>query len=142
MTDVNDWNSRVIAEFRANGGKVGGQFEGAPVVLMHHIGRKSGKESVNPVMYLPDEGDPATIYVFASKGGAPTHPDWYWNLTVAGTATVEVGTETYAVSVREVTGEERDTIYAEQASRYPGFGEYEEKTAGIRTIPVLALTRA
>jgi len=93
-------------------------------------------------MYLPDEGDPATIYVFASKGGAPTHPDWYWNMTVAGTATVEVGTETYAVSVREVTGEERDTIYAEQASRYPGFGEYEEKTAGIRTIPVLALTRA
>jgi len=142
MTDVNDWNSRVIAEFRANGGKVGGQFEGAPVVLMHHIGRKSGKESVNPVMYLPDEADPATIYVFASKGGAPTHPDWYWNMTVAGTATVEVGTETYAVSVREVTGEERDTIYAEQASRYPGFGEYEEKTAGIRTIPVLALTRA
>ena len=141
MTDVNDWNSRVIAEFRANGGKVGGQFEGAPVVLMHHIGRKSGKESVNPVMYLPDEGDPATIYVFASKGGAPTHPDWYWNMTEAGTATVEVGTETYAVSVREVTGEERDTIYAEQASRYPGFGEYEEKTAGIRTIPVLALTR-
>ena len=142
MTDVNDWNSRVIAEFRANGGKVGGQFEGAPVVLMHHIGRKSGKESVNPVMYLPDEGDPATIYVFASKGGAPTHPDWYWNMTVAGTATVEVGTETYAVSVREVTGQERDTIYAEQASRYPGFGEYAEKTAGIRTIPVLALTRA
>ena len=142
MTDVNDWNSRVIAEFRANGGKVGGQFEGAPVVLMHHIGRKSGKESVNPVMYLPDEGDPATIYVFASKGGAPTHPDWYWNMTEAGTATVEVGTETYAVSVREVTGQERDTIYAEQASRYPGFGEYEEKTAGIRTIPVLALTRA
>jgi deazaflavin-dependent oxidoreductase (nitroreductase family) len=142
MTDVNDWNSRVIAEFRANGGKVGGQFEGAPVVLMHHIGRKSGKESVNPVMYLPDEGDPATIYVFASKGGAPTHPDWYWNMTEAGTATVEVGTETYDVSVREVTGEERDTVYAEQASRYPGFGEYEEKTAGIRTIPVLALTRA
>jgi len=142
MTDVNDWNSRVIAEFRANGGKVGGQFEGAPVVLMHHIGRKSAKESVNPVMYLPDEGDPATIYVFASKGGAPTHPDWYWNMTEAGTATVEVGTETYAVSVREVTGQERDTIYAEQASRYPGFGEYAEKTAGIRTIPVLALTRA
>ena len=142
MTDVNDWNSRVIAEFRANGGKVGGQFEGAPVVLMHHIGRKSGKESVNPVMYLPDEGDAATIYVFASKGGAPTHPDWYWNMTEAGTATVEVGTETYDVSVREVTGEERDTIYAEQASRYPGFGEYAEKTAGIRTIPVLALTRA
>ena len=142
MTDVNDWNSRVIAEFRANGGKVGGQFEGAPVVLMHHIGRKSGKESVNPVMYLPDEGDPATIYVFASKGGAPTHPDWYWNMTEAGRAIVEVGTETYDVTVRDLAGEERDAVFAEQASRYPGFAEYAEKTAGIRVIPVLALTRA
>ena len=141
MADVNDWNAKVIAEFRANGGKVGGNFEGAPVVLMHHIGRKSGKESVNPVMYLPDEADPTTIYVFASKGGAPTHPDWYWNMTEAGSAVVEVGTETYTVTVRDVTGEERDTVYAEQASRYPGFGEYAVKTEGIRTIPVLALTR-
>ena len=141
MADVNDWNAKVIAEFRANGGKVGGNFEGAPVVLMHHVGRKSGKESVNPVMYLPDETDPATIYVFASKGGAPTHPDWYWNMTEAGSAVVEVGTETYTVTVRDVTGEERDTVYAEQASRYPGFGEYAVKTEGIRTIPVLALTR-
>lgn len=141
MSDVNDWNTRVIAEFRANDGKVGGNFEGAPVVLMHHLGRKSGKESVNPVMYLADEDDPATIYVFASKGGAPTHPDWYWNMTEAGRAVVEVGTETYDVSVREVTGEERDRIYAVQASRYPGFAEYANKTTGIRTIPVLALTR-
>ena len=142
MAELDDWNTRVIAEFRANGGKVGGNFEGAPVVLMHHVGRKSGKESVNPVMYLPDETDPATIYVFASKGGAPTHPDWYWNMTEAGTAVVEVGTETYPVTVRDVTGDERDTIYAEQASRYPGFAEYAVKTDGIRTIPVLALTRA
>ena len=141
MADVNDWNAKVIAEFRANGGKVGGNFEGAPVVLMHHVGRKSGKVSVNPVMYLPDEADPTTIYVFASKGGAPTHPDWYWNMTEAGSAVVEVGTETYTVTVRDVTGEERDTVYAEQASRYPGFGEYAVKTEGIRTIPVLALTR-
>jgi len=142
MSEMNDWNALIIAEFRANDGKVGGQFEGAPVVLMHHIGRKSGKESVNPVMYLPDEADPTTIYVFASKGGAPTHPDWYWNMTEAGSAVVEVGTETYTVTVRDVTGEERDTVYAEQASRYPGFGEYAVKTEGIRTIPVLALTRA
>ena len=142
MAELDDWNTRVIAEFRANGGKVGGNFEGAPVVLMHHVGRKSGKESVNPVMYLPDETDPATIYVFASKGGAPTHPDWYWNMTEAGTAVVEVGTETYPVTVRDVTGDERDTIYAEQASRYAGFAEYAVKTDGIRTIPVLALTRA
>jgi deazaflavin-dependent oxidoreductase (nitroreductase family) len=141
MSDFHDWNQQIIAEFRANGGKVGGQFEGAPVVLMHHVGRKSGTEYVNPVMYLADENDPATIYVFASKAGMPTHPDWYWNLTEAGRATVEVGTETYDVSVTEVTGDDRDGIYAEQVSRYPGFGEYEEKTAGIRTIPVLALTR-
>lgn len=140
--DVHDWNYHVIAEFRANGGKVGGNFEGAPVVLMHHVGRRSGKESVNPVMYLPDDADPATIYVFASKGGAPTNPDWYYNMTAAGSATVEVGTETYPVTVTEVTGEDRDRVYAEQASRYPGFAGYEEATAGVRTIPVLALTRA
>jgi deazaflavin-dependent oxidoreductase (nitroreductase family) len=142
MSDFNDFNRSVIAEFRANGGKVGGNFEGAPVVLMHHVGRKSGKESVNPVMYLPDAADPATIYVFASKAGAPTHPDWYWNMTAAGRAVVEVGTETYDVTVRDLAGEERDAVFAEQASRYPGFAEYAEKTAGIRVIPVLALTRA
>ena len=142
MADVNDWNAKVIAEFRANGGKVGGKFEGAPVVLMHHVGRKSGKESVNPVMYLADQDDASTIYVFASKGGAPTDPDWYHNMTDAGRAVVEVGTETYEVVVREVSGAERDTVYAEQARRYPGFAEYEEKTAGVRVIPVLALTRA
>ncbi len=142
MPEVNDWNAAIIAEFRANGGKVGGQFEGAPVVLMHHVGRKSGREFVNPVMYLADDSDPATIFVFASKAGAPTHPDWYWNMTEAGRATVEVGTETYDVTVRELEGEERDRVYAEQASRYPGFAEYEEMTAGIRVIPVLALTRS
>jgi deazaflavin-dependent oxidoreductase (nitroreductase family) len=142
MSEYRDWNDAIIAEFRANGGKVGGQFEGAPVVLMHHVGRKSGKESVNPVMYLADGSDAATIFVFASKAGAPTHPDWYWNMTEAGRATVEVGTETYDVTVRELEGEDRDRVYAEQASRYPGFAEYEEKTAGIRVIPVLALTRA
>jgi len=142
MADVNDWNAQVIAEFRANEGRVGGRFEGAPVVLMHHVGRRSGTEYVNPVMYLAADGDPATIYVFASKGGAPTNPDWYVNMTEAGTATVEVGTETYAVTVTELSGEERDRVYAEQARRYPFFAEYAEKTAGIRTIPVLALTRA
>lgn len=141
MADVNDWNAKVIAEFRANEGRVGGNFEGAPVVLMHHVGRKSGSEYVNPVMYLAADDDPATIYVFASKAGAPTNPDWYVNMTEAGTATVEVGTETYAVTVTELTGEERDRVYAEQAKRYPGFAEYEVQTAGIRTIPVLALTR-
>jgi deazaflavin-dependent oxidoreductase (nitroreductase family) len=136
-----DWNEQVIAEFRANAGKVGGQFEGAPVTLLHHRGRKSGTEFVAPVMYLADEEDPATIYVFASKAGAPTDPDWYRNLTEAGSGTVEVGTETYPVTVSELDGADRERVYAEQARRYPGFAEYEQKTAGIRTIPVLALRR-
>lgn len=136
---ANDWNTKVIDEFRANGGKVGGPFEGAPMVLIHHTGRTSGREYVSPTMY--QAGDDGRIYVFASKGGAPTNPDWYYNLTSAGDAAVEVGSETYPVRVAEVTGEERDRIYAEQARRYPGFGEYEEKTRGVRTIPVLALDR-
>jgi deazaflavin-dependent oxidoreductase (nitroreductase family) len=136
-----DWNNTVIAEFRATGGKVGGNFEGAPVTLLHHRGRKSGMEFVAPVMYLADKSDPATIYVFATKAGAPTNPDWYYNLTAAGTGRVEVGTETYPVDVSELSGDDRDRIYAEQARRYPGFAEYEKKTEGVRTIPVLALRR-
>jgi deazaflavin-dependent oxidoreductase (nitroreductase family) len=141
MTGAATWNTRIIAEFRANGGKVGGSFEGAPVTLLHHRGRKSGKEFITPVMYLADETDPDQIYVFASKAGAPTNPDWYYNLTSAAGGAVEVGTETYPVTVEEVTGEIRDTVFAEQARRYPGFGGYAEKTAGIRVIPVLALRR-
>ena len=142
MSEMNDWNTKVIAEFRENEGKVGGNFEGAPIVLMHHVGRRSGEQFVSPVMYLADETNPDRIFVFASKGGAPTHPDWYHNLTAAGNGTVEVGTEVYDVAVAEISGAERDHIYAEQATRYPGFAEYEEKTAGIRVIPVLALTRS
>jgi deazaflavin-dependent oxidoreductase (nitroreductase family) len=137
VTDPNDWNSQVIAEFRANGGKVGGQFAGAPLLLLHHQGRRTGRDYVSPVMYLP--GENGRIYVFASKGGAPTNPDWYRNLTAAGRATVEVGTDTYPASVAELTGAERDQIFAEQARRYPGFADYAEKTKGVRTIPVLAL---
>jgi deazaflavin-dependent oxidoreductase (nitroreductase family) len=142
MAGANDWNAKIIAEFRANEGRVGGPFEGAPMSLVHHRGRKSGRDYVSPTMYLPDDRDAATIYVFASKGGAPTHPDWYYNLTSAGAAEVEVGTETYPVEVTEVTGERRDRIYAEQARRYPGFADYARKTEGVRTIPVLALRRA
>jgi deazaflavin-dependent oxidoreductase (nitroreductase family) len=138
---VSDWNATVIEEFRANDGRVGGAFEGAPIALVHHRGRKSGREYVAPVMYLADDEDPDVVHVFASKAGAPTHPDWFHNLTAAGTAEVEVGTDRYAVTVTEVTGAERDRIYAEQARRHPGFAEYEQKTAGVRTIPVLALRR-
>jgi deazaflavin-dependent oxidoreductase (nitroreductase family) len=141
MTGPGNWNARVIEEFRANEGRVGGNFEGAPITLLHHRGRRSGRDHVTPMMYLADEADPATIYVFASKAGHPSSPDWYYNVTTAGEAEVEVGTEQYPVSARELTGEERDRVYAEQARRYPGFAEYEQKTAGIRTIPVLALSR-
>ena len=141
MSGTDDWNANIIAEFRANEGRVGGPFEGAPVVLVHHRGRKTGRDRVSPMMYLPDEEDPDTTYVFASKAGAPTNPDWYYNLVTAGEAEIERGTEQYAVTVDEVTGEERDLLFAEQARRYPGFADYAEKTAGIRTIPVLLLRR-
>jgi len=141
MPDPNDWNASTIAEFRANEGRVGGPFEGAPLALVHHRGRKSQREYVTPVMYIADDGDDGTIYIFATKGGAPSNPDWYYNLVDSGEGTVERGTERYAVAVREVRDGERDRIYDEQARRYPGFAEYADRTEGIRTIPVLALSR-
>ena len=142
MSGPLDWNAKTIAEFRANQGRVGGVFEGAPIVLVHHHGRNSGREYVNPVMYLPDDTEPDTIYVFATKAGAPSSPDWYHNLAAAGGGSVERGTETYKVTVRELTGAERDRVYAEQARRYQGFAEYERQTAGVRIIPVLELKAA
>lgn len=142
MANTTNWNSNVIAEFRANQGRVGGMFEGAPIVLVHHRGRRSGKDYVSPMMYLADDGDPETIFVFASKAGEPTHPDWYFNLKASGLAEVEVGTDTYQVTVSELAGEKRDQVYEKQADRYPGFADYARKTAGVRTIPVLALDRA
>src|ERR1700756_3374724 len=105
MPDPNDWNASTIAEFRANEGRVGGPFEGAPLVLVHHRGRKSQREYVTPVMYMPDEADNDAIYVFASKGGAPSSPDWYYNLTAAGQGTVERGAESYPLTVRELRGD-------------------------------------
>ena len=142
MSETHDWNQQVIAEFRAAGGHVGGGFEGAPMVLVHHRGRRTGAERVSPMMYMADPHDDGTIYVFASKAGAPTHPDWYHNLVAAGEGSVERGTETYRVTVHEVLGEDRDRIYDEQARRYPNFAEYAQQTASVRTIPVLALRRA
>ena len=142
MPEANDWNEKIIAEFRANGGRVGGNFEGAPVVLVHHRGRKSGRAYVNPMMYLPDDADKDTIYVFATKGGARSNPDWYYNLIALGEGTVERGTGTYPVTVRELQGDEYDRVYDEQARRYPGFADYAQRTAGIRTIPVLELHRS
>ena len=119
MSEPLDWNAKTIAEFRANEGRVGGNFEGAPIVLVHHRGRKSGREYVTPVMYLPHDTEPDIIYVFATKAGAPDNPDWYHNLTAARNGSVERGTETYRVSVRELTGAERDRINAEQSAALP-----------------------
>jgi deazaflavin-dependent oxidoreductase (nitroreductase family) len=141
MPEANNWNQGVIEEFRANEGRVGGPFAGAPMILVHHVGRASGKEYVSPLVYLPGEGGDDSIYIFASKGGAPTHPDWYRNLIAAGEVTVEVGTETFPVTVTELAGDERDRIYAEQVKAMPGFGDYEKKAEGIRKIPVLRLVR-
>ena len=142
MPIVNDRNAKIVEEFRANDGRVAGPFENQPLALLHYVGRKSGEEYLAPAAYLAADGDPNTIYVFASAGGRPEHPQWYRNLTAAGKATVEVGTETYPVIVTELTGAERDRVFSEQARRNPGFAEYERKLTGIRTIPVLALRRA
>ena len=139
MAGPNDWNQGIIEEFRSNQGRVGGMFEGASMILVHHVGRKSGKEFVNPLAYLP--GEDGGMYLFASKAGAPTNPDWYYNLVAAGRATVEVGTETFDVTVSEVTGAERDRIYAKQVAVAPGFGDYAKKTEGVRVIPVRRLAR-
>jgi deazaflavin-dependent oxidoreductase (nitroreductase family) len=135
MSDMNDFNTQVIAEFRANEGQVGGNFEGAPLLLLHSTGAKSGQERINPMMYLDDGG---RYIVFASKAGAPTNPDWYYNVVANPDATVEVGTDTIAVTATETTGNERDTLFAQQAELYPTFNEYAAKTD--RTIPVIALT--
>ena len=105
MPEANNWNDKIITEFRANGGRVGGNFEGAPVTLVHHRGRKSGREYVTPMMYLRDDADNDAIYVFATKGGAPSNPDWYYNLTAVGEGIVERGTEAYPVTVHEIQGD-------------------------------------
>jgi deazaflavin-dependent oxidoreductase (nitroreductase family) len=136
---ANDWNTGIIEEFRANEGRVGGNFEGAPMILLHTTGAKSGKEYVIPLMYLADDTDPKRVYVFASKAGAPTSPDWYHNLVANPTVTAEIGTETFTAEAETLERADRDRVYAEQASRYPGFAEYEQKTT--RVIPVVALTR-
>jgi deazaflavin-dependent oxidoreductase (nitroreductase family) len=136
MSGMHDFNKTVIDEFRTNGGKVGGQFEGAPLLLLHSTGKRSGEDRVNPMMYQDLGGD---IAVFASKAGAPTNPDWYHNLVANPRASVEVGTDTYDVEARVAHGDERSEIWERQKSAYPGFAEYEEKTT--REIPVVVLSR-
>jgi deazaflavin-dependent oxidoreductase (nitroreductase family) len=141
MATAGDWNKKIIDEFHDNHGRVGGPFEGAPLTLIHYRGRKTGREYISPVMYLAADDDPGLIYIFATKNGAPDNPEWYRNLSDVGSGEVEVGDETYPVTVTELVDDERDRIYDEQARRYPTFAEYAKKTAGIRTIPVLALRR-
>jgi len=132
--NYNDWNAQVIAEFRKNHGKVGGNFEGAPLLLLHTIGRRSGKPRVNPVMYLKD-GD--RYFVFASKAGADSHPDWFRNLQEQPDVRIEVGDQTIDVHAEEIRGQERNRLYERQASVYSGFADYQRKTK--RVIPVVAL---
>ena len=134
MPDREDWNSNIIQEFRTNEGKVGGPFDGAPILLLHTTGARSGRERINPMMYLAD-GD--RLVVFASKGGAPTNPDWYHNLVANPDVEIEVGTERRTMRARVAEGEERDRLYAEQSKRYPQFAKYQEGTD--RTIPVVIL---
>ncbi|HEY0520816.1 MAG TPA: nitroreductase family deazaflavin-dependent oxidoreductase [Ilumatobacteraceae bacterium] len=131
---MSDWNAKIIEEFRANGGKVGGQFEGAPLLLLHTTGAKSGQARVAPMMYLADGDD---LVVFASKAGAPTNPDWYHNLMANPRASVEVGERTLNVVASVADGEERERLWTQQKQLYPGFADYEAKTE--RQIPVVVL---
>lgn len=133
MADSKNWNEKIIEQFRDNGGKVGGQFEGAPLLLLHSTGAKSGNERVNPVMYQDLGGSYA---VFASKGGAPTNPDWFHNLRAHPDATIEVGTETRRVRARVAASNEREPFWR-QKERWPGFADYERSTT--RQIPVVIL---
>ena len=137
MADTKNWNDPIIEEFRANQGKVGGNFERQPLLLLHHRGARTGVERVNPVAYQK-VGD--SYAVFASKGGSPTNPDWYHNLVANPEARVEVGTETFDVNARVARGEERERIWNEQKWLNPGFADYEERTE--REIPVIVLDPA
>jgi deazaflavin-dependent oxidoreductase (nitroreductase family) len=133
---MHDFNEKIIEEFRANDGVVGGAFEGAPMLLLHTTGAKSGQARISPLTYRDDDG---RLVVFGSKGGAPTHPDWYHNLVANPRADVEVGTDRFAVTARVAEGEERERLWSAQKAARPAFGDYEGKTD--RQIPVVILER-
>jgi len=138
MSKWDDTNAKVIAEFRANGGRVGGHYEGWPMLILHTTGARSGREHLSPLVYLPDDsGADGRMVIIASAGAQPGHPDWYHNLVAHPNVTIEVGSETIAATAREAQGEERDDLYTRQAARFPFFAEYERKTA--RRIPVIVL---
>ncbi len=134
--DINHFNAKLIADFRAGAGAVGGNFEGVPLLILHTTGARSGEERLAPVTYLLD-GE--RIVVFASKSGADSNPDWYRNLVVHPRVTVEMGTETFAAEAVELTGAERDDVYARQVAAMPVFADYQASTT--RVIPVVALDR-
>jgi deazaflavin-dependent oxidoreductase (nitroreductase family) len=136
MPDIHDFNRAIIEEFRASGGKLGGQFEGAPVLLLTTTGAKTGERRTTPVMYLPD-GE--RMVIFASKAGAPTNPAWYHNLVANPTVTIEVGSETVDATAVVTTGGERERLFDRQAGLHPQFAEYAQKTT--RQIPAIALER-
>ncbi len=138
MSDApaNNWNEKIIEEFRANSGKVGGMFAGANLLLLTTTGARTGRRLTSPLMYNTD-GD--RLVVFGSKGGAPSHPAWYHNLLANPRVTVEVGTDTFEAQAVPVTGEERDRLYSQQAAQSPQFAEYQANTP--RTIPVITLER-
>ena len=135
MSDEKSFNEQNIDEFRENHGQVGGNFEGAPLVILHSVGARSGQPRTNIMMYQADGG---RYLIFASKAGADDNPAWYWNLKANHDARIEVGDDIIDVHAIELEGDERDQRYALQAERYPGFADYERKTS--RTIPVVALT--
>jgi len=134
---MSDWNTSIIEEFRASGGKVGGQFEESPLILIHHIGARSGTEHVTPVGCFPQSD--GRLAIIASNGGAPTNPDWYYNLKAGPEINVEFGTETFAAFVRELDGVEREKVWRAAVGPAPQLREYQNKTT--RTIPVLLLAR-
>ena len=133
---MSDFNAKIIDEFRTNGGKVGGPFDGAPVLILHTRGAKTGQDRVHPVVYQP-VGD--ALAIFASKGGAPTNPAWYHNLKANPDVKVEVGTDTIDVRARVLEGDEREPIWEKQKQLVPAFADYEQKTS--RQIPVVLLER-
>jgi deazaflavin-dependent oxidoreductase (nitroreductase family) len=137
MAAASDWNSKIIEEFRANQGKVGGPFAGAPLLLLHTVGARTGQPRVNPVMYQPVGGSYA---IFATKGGAPTHPAWYHNLLAHPRLSAEIGSQTVPLVARVAEGAERDRIWTVQKRDQPGFADYETKTT--RQIPVIILDPA
>ncbi len=137
MTDTSNFNQTIIDEFRANGGQVGGGFAGAPMVIITTKGAKSGQARVTPLVSQPQ--DDGTLYIFASKAGAPSNPDWYYNILANPDIEVEYGNDKFAATATEITGPQRDEIFDRQKELMPGFADYEKSTS--RVIPVVALTR-